>query len=280
MKLFSLLLILAWERLFKTGEHWQIDHWLHPLWGKIARPSLIKSTLLWLVSVLLISAGLLLVKGHVFGLVSLVCWIALGLLCIGAGYKRMRYRAYLVAARRGETENALALAENIARIHGLPCGGGDAARLQALQSALLWTHFRYYIAPAFWFVVGGPAIMVGYAVLRAYQSWLAEQNIPQRAESGVDTLLGWLDWLPIRICSLAYVFAGKGDKALPMWAVAVADLHASAYQILGKVTRLALLPQDSDSWVDMPQAAVTLARKSALLLVVVVSVLTIYGLLV
>ncbi|MGL6296621.1 MAG: regulatory signaling modulator protein AmpE, partial [Plesiomonas sp.] len=28
MKLFSLLLILAWERLFKTGEHWQIDHWL------------------------------------------------------------------------------------------------------------------------------------------------------------------------------------------------------------------------------------------------------------
>ncbi|MGL4602407.1 MAG: beta-lactamase regulator AmpE [Plesiomonas sp.] len=279
MKLFSLLLILAWERLFKTGEHWQIDHWLHSLWVKIARPSLVKSTAVWLASVLLVSAGLWLVKGHLFGLVSLLCWIALGLLCIGAGYKRMRYRAYLVAARRGETEQVQVLAENIARIHGLPCAD-DVARLQALQSALLWAHFRYYIAPAFWFVVGGPAIMVGYAVLRAYQSWLAEQNTALRVNSGVDTLLGWLDWLPIRICSLAYVFAGKGDKALPMWAVTVADLRASAYQILGKMTRLALLPQDSDSWVDMPQAAVSLARKAALLLVVVVSVLTIYGLLV
>ncbi|MGL4983780.1 MAG: beta-lactamase regulator AmpE [Plesiomonas sp.] len=279
MKLFSLLLILAWERLFKTGEHWQIDHWLHPLWLKIARPSLVKSTAVWLASVLLVSVGLWLVKGHLFGLVSLLCWIALGLLCIGAGYKRMRYRAYLVAARRGETEQAQALAENIARIHGLPCAD-DVARLQALQSALLWTHFRYYIAPAFWFVVGGPAIMVGYAVLRAYQSWLAEQNNAlQRAHSGVDSLLGWLDWLPVRICSLAYVFAGHGDKALAVWVMAVADVRASAYQVLGQVTRLALLPQDNESWVDMPQTAVTLARKAAMLLVVVVSVLTIYGLL-
>ncbi|MGL5783539.1 MAG: regulatory signaling modulator protein AmpE, partial [Plesiomonas shigelloides] len=43
MKLFSLLLILAWERLFKTGERWQLDHWLQGLWPKIRRPSLVTS---------------------------------------------------------------------------------------------------------------------------------------------------------------------------------------------------------------------------------------------
>ncbi|MFW2551505.1 regulatory signaling modulator protein AmpE, partial [Klebsiella pneumoniae] len=26
MTLFTLLLVLAWERLFKLGEHWQLDH--------------------------------------------------------------------------------------------------------------------------------------------------------------------------------------------------------------------------------------------------------------
>lgn len=29
MTLFTLVLVLAWERLFKLGEHWQLDH---PAW--------------------------------------------------------------------------------------------------------------------------------------------------------------------------------------------------------------------------------------------------------
>ena len=31
MTLFSLLLVLGWERLFKLGEHWQLEHRLRPV---------------------------------------------------------------------------------------------------------------------------------------------------------------------------------------------------------------------------------------------------------
>ena len=31
MTLFTLLLVLGWERLFKLGEHWQLEHRLEPI---------------------------------------------------------------------------------------------------------------------------------------------------------------------------------------------------------------------------------------------------------
>ncbi|EON89506.1 MULTISPECIES: beta-lactamase regulator AmpE [Plesiomonas] len=279
MKLFSLLLILAWERLFKTGERWQLDHWLQGLWPKIRRPSLVTSFALWLGVVVVTLLYLWLIRGHLFGLLTLLSWIALGLLCIGAGYKRRRYHAFLTAARRGDNEAASLAAEQLARIHGLP-GQDEKSLLIGVQSALLWTNFRYYMAPAFWFVVGGPAIMLGYTALRAYQSWLAEHEDPLlRAQSGVDHLLGWLDWIPVRLCSLAYVFAGSGEKALPAWMVSVMDWHTPAHRVLAEIGRFALSPQDCDSWELMAQNAVALARKAALWLVIALAVLTIYGLL-
>lgn len=79
MKLFSLLLILAWERLFKTGERWQLDHWLQGLWPKIRRPSLVTSFALWLGVVMVTLLYLWLIRGHLFGLLTLLSWIALGL---------------------------------------------------------------------------------------------------------------------------------------------------------------------------------------------------------
>ena len=43
MTLFSLLLVLAWERLFKLGHHWQIDHRFEPLFRLGSGVSLAKT---------------------------------------------------------------------------------------------------------------------------------------------------------------------------------------------------------------------------------------------
>ena len=40
MTLFTLLLVLAWERLFKLGEHWQLDHRLEVVFARLHRFSL------------------------------------------------------------------------------------------------------------------------------------------------------------------------------------------------------------------------------------------------
>ncbi len=43
MTLFTLLLVLAWERLFKLGEHWQLDHRLEVVFARLQRFSLIQT---------------------------------------------------------------------------------------------------------------------------------------------------------------------------------------------------------------------------------------------
>ena len=54
MTLFSLLLVLGWERLFKLGEHWQLDHRLEPLFRGRQRFSLLRTLVMTLIAMLFV----------------------------------------------------------------------------------------------------------------------------------------------------------------------------------------------------------------------------------
>jgi AmpE protein len=166
-------------------------------------------------------------------------------------------------------------------IHGLPVDCSEELRLRELQNALLWINFRYYLAPLFWFVVFGPygpIALAGYAFLRAYQTWLARHNTPlERSQSGIDHLLNWLDWIPVRLAGVAYALFGHGERALPAWFASLGDRHSSSYQVLTRLAQFSLARDPHMDPVQTPRAAVTLARKVTMIIVVVVALLTIYG---
>ncbi|KAA9002581.1 beta-lactamase regulator AmpE [Affinibrenneria salicis] len=284
MTLFTLLLVLAWERLFKQGEHWQLDHYAGRIFRRAPRASLSLTLALtagWMVALALL---LWLVSGLLFGLPRLLLWILICLLCIGAGEIRRHYRRYLQAAQRGEADASHELAAELALIHGLPAGCGEKERLAELQNALLWINFRFYLAPIFWLVVAGPygpVALAGYAFLRAWQTWLARNSQPlTRASSGVDSLLHWLDWIPVRLAGAAYALLGHGEKALPAWFASLGDLRSSQYFVLTQLAQFSLAREAHLDPVQTPRAAVTLAKKVTLVIVVVVALLTIYGTLV
>ncbi|AOR62409.1 beta-lactamase regulator AmpE [Pectobacterium wasabiae] len=284
MTLFTLLLTLAWERLFKQGEHWQIDHRLDVVFRHVPSPSLFQTLLLTLCSMGIVAGLLWLTSGILFGLISLLLWIVISLMCIGAGEIRQHYRRYLQAAQRGEADASREMAAELALIHGLPVGAGESEQLKELQNALLWINFRFYLAPLFWFVAAGPygpIALVGYAFLRARQTWLARHNTPlERAQSGVDRLLHWLDWIPARLAGAAYALLGHGEKALPAWFASLGDSRSSPYWVLTQLAQFSLARESHVEPVETPKAAVTLAKKVTLVLVVVVALLTIYGALV
>ncbi|KMJ10952.1 inner membrane regulatory protein AmpE [Serratia marcescens] len=219
--------------------------------------------------------------GLFFGVVTLLLWIVIDLLCVGAGIKRKHYRAYLKAARQGDIHASDQMAEELALIHGLPVDCSEELRLRELQNALLWINFRYYLAPLFWFVVFGPygpIALAGYAFLRAYQTWLARHNTPlERSQSGIDHLLNWLDWIPVRLAGVAYALFGHGERALPAWFASLGDRHSSSYQVLTRLAQFSLARDPHMDPVQTPRAAVTLARKVTMIIVVVVALLTIYG---
>lgn len=284
MTLFTLLLVLAWERLFKLGEHWQLDHRLEVVFRQLRRASLLQTLLLTALWMGLVAGVLRLVDDLLFDLPLLLLWILIGLLCIGAGVIRQHYRAYLKAAARGDADASEQMAAELALIHGLPLDNRGEARLRELQNALLWINFRYYLAPIFWLVICGsygPVALAGYAFLRAYQSWLARHSSPlQRSQSGIDRLLHWFDWLPVRFAGVAYALLGHGERALPAWFASLGDLRSPQYLVLTRLAQFSLARDPHLDPVETPSVAVALARKVTLAVLVVVAVLTIYGALV
>ena len=284
MTLFTTLLVLIVERLFKLGEHWQLDHRIEAFFRRIKHFSMMRTVGMTLIAMGVTFLLLRALHGLLFNVPLLVAWILIGLLCIGAGKARLHYHAYLNAAARDDAHARDAMASELTLIHGVPPDCDEREFLRELQNALLWNNFRFYLAPLFWLIVGGPwgpVTLVGYAFLRAWQSWLARYQTPhQRLQSGIDAILHVLDWIPVRLAGVVYALLGHGEKALPAWLASLADLHTSQYQVLTRLAQFSLAREPHTDKVETPKAAVSLAKKTSFVVVVAIAVLTIYGALV
>ncbi len=281
MTLFTLLLVMIQERLFKLGEHWQLDHRLETLFKRSHRFSMAKTLLMMVAAMGVVYLLLWSLKGLFFNLPLLVAWILIGLLCIGAGKVRMHYHNYLKAAAKGDGNACNTMSSELMLIHGAPPDCDQRAFLRELQNALLWINFRFYLGPLFWFVVGGsngPVLLVGYAFLRAWQSWLARHHTPhERLQSGIDAILHVLDWVPVRLAGVVYALIGHGERALPAWFASLGDRHTSQYQVLTRLAQFSLARDVHDDVLETPKLAVKMAKKTSFVLIVIVALLTIYG---
>ncbi|WP_294912166.1 beta-lactamase regulator AmpE [Tatumella sp. UBA2305] len=281
MTLFSLLMVLGWERLFKLGEHWQLEHRLRPVFRGQTHFSMVRTGGMVILAMLITLVLVLSLKGILFGIASLLLWVVVGVLCIGAGVTRRHYHAYLKSASHDDNVAHQAMAEELSMIHGLPDTANERVYLRELQNALLWINYRFYLAPLFWFVVGGPwgpVTLMGYGFLRAWQGWLAANNTAaEREQSGVDRLLFVIDWIPVRLAGLAYALLGHGEKALPAWFRFMSDVRHKPYQVLTQLAQFSLERDPCTDKVEKPRIAVALAKRITLVLVVVVALLTITG---
>lgn len=284
MTLFTTLLVLIAERLFKLGEHWQLDHRLEVLFRRMKHYSVSATVLMTLAAMVVVFLLQRVLHGVLFNVPLLVLWILIGLLCIGAGKVRIHYHTYLMAASHDDSHARDAMASELTLIHGVPPGCDEREYLRELQNALLWINYRFYLAPLFWFVVGGPwgpVTLTGYAFLRAWQTWLARYQTPRhRQMSGVDAILHVLDWVPVRLVGVVYALIGHGEKALPAWFASLGDRHSSQYQVLTQLAQFSLAREPHVDKLETPKAAVSMAKKTSYVVVVVMAILTIYGTLV
>lgn len=63
MTLFTLLLVLAWERLFKLGEHWQLDHRFEVIFRRGRQASLAKTLAIMIIWMVIIGEYCVLCRG-------------------------------------------------------------------------------------------------------------------------------------------------------------------------------------------------------------------------
>ncbi|MDU4363963.1 MAG: regulatory signaling modulator protein AmpE [Klebsiella oxytoca] len=256
MTLFTTLLVLIAERLFKLGEHWQLDHRLEVLFRRVKHYSLLTTVLMTAAAAVVVYVIQRLLQGQLFNVPLLVFWILLGLLCIGAGKVRLHYHAYLKAAARDDSRACDAMASELTLIHGVPPGCDQREYLSELQNALLWINYT----------------------LRAWQTWLARYQTPRhRLQSGIDGILHVVDWVPVRLVGVVYALIGHGEKALPAWFASLGDRHSSQYQVLTRLAQYSLAREPHVDKVATPKAAVSMAKKTSLVVVVIMALLTIYG---
>ncbi|WP_330992830.1 beta-lactamase regulator AmpE [Pluralibacter gergoviae] len=281
MTLFTTLLVMIAERLFKLGEHWQLDHRLEALFRRVKHYSFSMTILMTLLAMLVVYLIQRALDGLLFNVPLLLMWVLVGVLCMGAGKVRLHYHAYLKAASRSDAHARDAMASELTLIHGVPPDCDEGEFLRELQNALLWINFRFYLAPLFWFVVGGPygpVLLVGCAFLRAWQSWLARYQTPRhRLQSGIDAILHVVDWIPVRLVGVVYALIGHGEKALPAWFASLGDRHSSQYQVLSRLAQFSLAREPHMDKVETPKAAVSMAKKASYVVVVIMALLTIYG---
>lgn len=258
MTLISLLIALVLERLRFIPEGWHIDKSARKLdaWltsqesTQAARSHEVLGPLLLLIPALLLAVILL------FGLGALATFfinLAILTLAFGCRNDRDALKRWYLAQERGDTEEQQEASDFIRR--------DNLSR--ALGEQLVWLNYRYYFAVIFWFLIFGAPGVLGYAVLRAN-----EQKLP--------TLMGWVDWLPVRVAGLTFLFVGHFTRAMNEWLTSI-GLVQNSQEVLIQLAKAAEDIPQTDEEEPEPQALLGLARRATIFLLAVTALASLFG---
>jgi len=285
MALFSLLLALLIERTASLSSAWQFQNWFDRVvfqTRKILEPTSVSFQIfLTLVPAYLTYLILDAVEGVLYGIVSLIIWTAIALICIGCMHYRDLYKRYLLSVCKEDTQGSYYLAAQLSDVEEMnvddeTCLGSRVGR------QLSWINYRFYCSIVLMMIIGGPVAVVFYASLRTIDLMAFKQQLPEVAL--ISKSLFIVDWIPARLIGLAYVLVGNFSNAIGTWFSLTINFKAPAYDVISKTAMAAeqMSKSQGDEGVCMQSTCrlVNLAKRNLLLLVVVISFLTIFGFLV
>jgi AmpE protein len=314
MSLLSLLIALAAEKSLSSSL-WRFDYYYQQYVGFFHSNSMLSqlkdSNLSYSIFLLLPVAGVYGVLALVDdGLLHLIISTLILIVSFGCITTRESYKQYLHSAFRGEITTAELHHEQLLSDKNLPEMG--------FGQALIWLNYRYYIAIMLFFIFFGAAGVVFYRLLTTVieqqngcsldnsedekndiEEAVDEESVATDNEAeSINTqshstipdistgcknyhdVLFYLDWLPVRITSLGYMFVGHFSKALPTWLESLMDLKKPTHEILIDVAQKSEdILVDEDDCTAEPCLLVRLAKRNLLLLLAVISILTLSGLL-
>lgn len=276
MSLLSLLFALAVERSM-SSKFWQLSFYVNHMIVFSQRSRLFKTPLDNIISSAMF---ILLPTVVVFGfsaffnhsIFELLLSCAVLLICIGCQFTRTKYKCFLQSAFRGDLKlcekeyQALLVNKNLPDI--------------GLGQALIWLNFRYYIAVILIFIAFGPTAIVFYRLLITLVEYTPNESdvTNNTTQQKLSKLLFWVEWPLIRIVSFGYMLVGNFSKALPIWLENVFDFTKQPYILLSDVAKQSEDFQlDEDDCTAEPCLLVRLAKRSLMLLLAVIAILTITG---
>ena len=227
----------------------------------------------------------------VFLLGLLLLWI-----CLGCPVTRQTYKQYLQAANRGDFEACSLYSEKLGN------KGGD---LSNVGMQLVLVNYRQYTSVIIVFVLFGLPGMVFYSLCKEWCSRMKEEantemhaqgevvdpsdednsNVIQQrdenetTETNEEKVMFILDWLPSRITAFGFLLVGHFSQGLPTWLNTFMNPATSAYDVLTNVAKSSeeLAPCENSA-LQEPLLMVRLVKRNTIFLLMVVSVMTLAGL--
>lgn len=281
MALFSLLVAILVDRLKLLPATWQFDRLLQnyqkTFFGdkaSLTAPMLAVALVLPALLVLVLSW---LLDGTLWGLLTLVMWVFLAVLCFSHHKQRDIFKKYMLAACRSDVQACYHFAAELDCSECLDAVSEADLGTKVGQS-VAWINYRYYGAVALFLICFGPVGAVLYCTVRFY----AEENSRKSLNLPlVNELIAWLDWLPSRIFAFGYALSGQFSEGLQAWREHSFNVHTSARTVIAKTAIAAQpLPEVANAPVSVQStlALLVLSKRNFTLMVAVLSLLTILGL--
>ncbi len=208
--------------------------------------------------VVLISIVTGLFENALFGLFELAFNTIVIFFCLGPKELDSQVDRYLDAIEVGGSQQRFTLASQFT--HQAPSMDLPAQVVQVCKAIYVEANTRVF-AVLFWFMVLGPVAAIIYRVLEQFlnTNYLDKSLVP--VKQVIKTVVGWIDWLPVRITLFSYMVSGNFEEALQTYrqgTVAAVDMVEQNVELLQNVGYQSI----SSHNVENETQAMDLIRKS------------------
>lgn len=206
------------------------------------------------------------------------------IVCFGCMKTRDTYKKYLVSAFKGEMTSC--------EMHHLQLQQDKNLPNMGFGQSLVWLNYRYFIAVMLFFVLFGPAGALFYRLLTTLnENNLVSHNegnndntdenlVSDEASNATQQLMFWVDWLPVRLVAFGYMLVGHFSKAMPVWLENLFEFEKEPNKVLISVAQMSEdYMVDADDCTAEPCLLVKLAKRTLLLLLAIIAVMTLTGML-
>lgn len=279
MSLISLLIALLSER-YLSGKWWQFSTYYNKysqiFFKKELEEATPKFSILMLLFLLVPTVGCYFVLeqlGNSF--LYLILSTVILIICFGCFSTRSVYKRYLSAAFKGETATCDLLHQELLKSKQLP--------QMSFGQALVWLNYRYFIAVMLLFVIFGAPGVVFYRLLTQVNERCIKQSdnqsVNEEPKACISSkILFVIDWIPVRLIALGYMFVGHFSKAVAVWLGNLFDLTLPSYEVLISVAQKSEdFMIDTDDCTAEPCILVRLAKRTLLLCLAFISILVLTG---
>jgi AmpE protein len=287
MSLISLLIALTAER-YLSSSAWQFDTLYQRYMAVIKQTKLLtnyrNSVLLSYAVIFIPVLGCHFLLAQVNNaLLYLIASTLILIVCFGCIKTREAYKSYLQSAFKGELSSC--------ELHHLQLQQDKNIANMGFGQTMVWLNYRYFIAVMLFFVLFGAAGALFYRLLTRVnesvnaQSSAVDDNREELTihdgddgDKATQKLLFWVDWLPVRLVAFGYMFVGHFSKAMPAWIDNLFEFEKTPSQVLISVAQMSEdFMVDADDYTAEPCLLVKLAKRTLLLFLAVIAVLTLTG---